>query len=836
MKHGAAPDARRAPSRDCAHCGLPVPAAEVAEGAALQFCCAGCRAVHGALHECGLADYYALRDAERSAEPAADAAPAQVTGRGFEHFDEEGFLSRHRRARADGLASIELRVEGIHCGACVWLLEAMPRVTAGVASVRIDSARGTARITWDAAAIPLSRIARAFDRLGYQLLPFVDPEQMARERSLDRAWFVRIGVAGAIATNAMAIAFALYGGLLSEMSLAYRLYFQWMSVALAVVALVGPGRTFFANAIAAVRTRTPHMDVPVAFGLFAAVVAGVVATVVGHGSIYCESASMLVFLLLVGRFVQYRRQRRAREQVELLLSIVPAVARRVVAEGGVERVREVSAESLAPGDVVDIPAGEPSPADGRLLGATAHFDLSHLTGESQPVRIDIGGPVYAGARAIGAPARVEVQVAGSETRAARLLELVRDASERRAPVVELANRIAGWFLVAVLALAAGTIAFWWPRLPAEETIARAVALLVVTCPCALGLATPLAVVAGIGKGARRGVLVKGGDILERAARPGTLVLDKTGTVTEGRTEVVDAALAEGLGGNASLGLAAALESRSVHPLARAIVERFGGEACGEASDVHEVPGRGIEGRVGKRLVRVGSIRFLEERGTLVPDEIRARSVDFAARGLAPVFVAVNGRAQAVLAIGDPVRSDARETISRLRRAGWRVVLASGDHQLVASSVAHAVGIDGVDAHGGLSPEDKLEFVRRTDLARPVLMVGDGVNDLAALAAADVGIAVRNGSQASHHVADVCLAARGLRPLERFVEGARSTMRAIRVNLVISIAYNALGGALAFAGLVNPLVAAILMPLSGLTVLVLAMRIPSFEIADGEGVR
>jgi Cu2+-exporting ATPase len=815
----------------CAHCGLPVPTAELAVEAPLQFCCPGCRAVHGALHECGLADYYALREAERAEATPAEATPAVVTGRGFEHFDDPAFTGRNVRAREDGSVAAELRVEGIRCGACVWLLEAMPRVVRGVTSVRIDSVRGTARVAWNPEAVALSRIARSFDRLGYQLLPFADPEGIARERAIDRAWFVRIGVSGAIATNAMAIAFALYGGLLSEMSLSYRLYFQWASVALAVVALVGPGRTFFANAVAAIRARTPHMDVPVAFGLFMAVLAGIVATAVGRGSIYCESASMLVFLLLVGRFVQYRRQRRAREQVELLLSIVPTVARRVERGEAGERTVEVLAEALRPGDLVEVPAGEPSPADGRLVGGSGHFDLAHLTGESAPVRIDEGGPVYAGARTIGAPARIEVQVAGGETRAARLLELVRDASERRAPVVELANRIAGWFLVAVIALAAGTVAFWWPRLDGEETLARAVALLVVTCPCALGLATPLAVVAGIGKGARRGVLVKGGDILERAARPGTLVLDKTGTVTEGRTAVIASE-----GSDEALAAAAAIEARSVHPLARAIVDRFGTGGSCEASDVREIPGRGIEGRIGKRLVRIGSVRFLEERATVVPDELRARGVEFAARGLAPVFVAVNGRAQAVLGIGDPVRADARETIARLRRGGWRVVLASGDDQLVASSVAAAVGIEPADAHGGLSPEDKLAFVRRADLARPVVMVGDGVNDLAALAAADVGVAVRNGSQASHHVADVCLAARGLRPLERFVTGARSTMRAIRVNLGISIAYNAFGGALAFFGLVNPLVAAIIMPISGLTVLVLAMRIPSFELSPLEETR
>jgi Cu2+-exporting ATPase len=816
----------------CAHCTLPVPRAEVRAGESLQFCCGGCRAVYGALHECGLERYYELRErgdvTVATATNTENAEPARVTGRGFEALDDEAFLTRHARVDHEGLSRIELRVDGIRCGACVWLLEAMPRIVRGVHEIRIDGARGIARVRWNRSERALSDIARRLDALGYQLVPFADPDAVARERAVNRAWVVRIGVAGAIATNAMAIAFALYGGILGEMEPSYRLFFQWCTVGLAIASLAWPGRVFLTNAIAAVRARTPHMDLPVAFGLVAAVLAGLVATVHGSGSIYCESASMLVFLLLVGRFVQYGKQRKAREQVELLLAIVPSIARRVTRDAsGHERVVEVPVDALLPGDCVEVTAGEACPADGRLLDSAAHVDLSHLTGESAPQRVAAGGPVFAGSRVLGAPVRIEVLVAGAATRAAKLLDLVRDASERRAPVIELANRIAGWFLLVVVILAATTIAWWLPRVGAEEALGRAVALLVVTCPCALGLATPLAVVAGIGKGARRGVLIKGGDVLERAARVGTLVLDKTGTLTEGQTEAI-----AWLGSREALALGAALESRSAHPVARAIVERFGedGSAC-VPTDVREIPGLGIEGRIGARLVRVGSARFMESIAAAMPDELREEAREQSGRGFASVFVAVQGKVEAVVAVGDAIRRDARETVARLRRAGWRVMIASGDDPVVVSGVARVLGVEARDALGALSPEEKLELVRRSDLARPVVMVGDGVNDLAALAAADVGVAVRNGAQASHHVADVCLAARGIRPLERFLVGARSTMRTIEVNLLISIAYNVVGGAMAFAGLVNPLVAAIIMPLSGLTVLVVALRMPKFEIPD-----
>jgi len=810
----------------CAHCTQPVPRAEQREGEAFQFCCSGCRAVHASIHACGLEGYYDLRRrlAERgeSAVAGTDSAPARVSGRGFESFDEPVFLARHARTSPSGAQSGEFRLDGIRCGACVWLLEAMPRIVGGVDAVRVDPARGTVRIAWRPEHVHLSEIARRFDSLGYQLVAFADPAAVERERVVHRAWLVRIGVSGAIASNAMAVAFALYGGLFAEMATTYRLLFQWVSVALAIVALAFPGRVFLANALASIRTRTPHMDLPVAFGLVAAIGAGIVATVRGAGSIYCESASMLVFLLLVGRYVQYGRQRKAREQVELLLAIVPSIARRIDAGGAVQ---EVSIDALRPGDHLEVTAGETCPADGRLLSPSVHVDLSHLTGESAPVRVERGAPVYAGARFTTGPVEIEVVVAGAETRAARLLELVRDASQRRAPVEELANRMAGWFLVGVVVSAAATLAWWWPTLGAEESIERAIAMLVVTCPCALGLATPLAVVAGLGKGARRGVLIKGGDVLERAATPGTLVLDKTGTVTEAKSQVVRSD-----GSAEAMAFASAIELHSTHPLAFAIQRAFE-PPCGDAHDIHETPGMGIEGRICGKFVRIGNMRLMQERNVIVPDRFRDRAREYASEGLAPVLLSVQGRVEAILGIGDPIRSDAAETIRLLRARGWRVMLASGDDSVVAAGVGRAIGLAPSDAVGGLSPEEKLDFVRRGDLARPVVMVGDGVNDLAALAAADVGVAVRNGAQASHHVADVCLAAPGMRPLARFLEGSRTSMGAIKTNLAVSVAYNAFGGALAFAGLINPLVAAIIMPLSGLTVLVLALRLPSFELPD-----
>lgn len=834
----AEPSSTQTAARDvcsCSHCGLTVPPGLVEPEQTHQFCCEGCRAVWNSLHACGLERYYeiAARDAE-----VKERRSATVTNRKFGHFDQPTFVAKYVRTTDPRRFQTELRIDGLHCGACVWLLESLPRITKGLIAVRVDLSRNAVFVDWDPAALALGEVARRFDRLGYQLLAPLDPSVQRRERHVDRAWLVRIGVAAVLASNAMAVAFALYGGHFATMSPAYRLFFQWISVGIAIVALIGPGRVFFANAIVAIRTRTPHIDIPVATGIFGAVLSGFINTVLGEGSIYCESATMLVFLLLVGRFVQYRQQRRARQQVELITSLVPSVARRRGADGAAD---EIPVEALVPGDIVDVPAGEIVPCDGTLLEASARFDLSLLTGESRPQAVEAGADVWAGTRAVERPVVVQVRVAGAQTRAGRLLAMVSEAAGRRPPIVELTDRIAGWFLLTVLAAAAFTLWWSWP-LGHSVAVGRAVALLVVTCPCALGLATPLAVVAAIGKAARVGVLVKGGDVLERLATPGTIVLDKTGTITEGRVAVTSLT-----GDPFTAAMAAAVERSSAHPIATAIVQHAldvaadALRALPAPTNLHEVAGRGIEGRIesdargpsDRYVVRVGNEAFVTESSGPMPRWAKEASTAALTRGESPIFVGCNGEWRSVYSIGDPIRAEAKRTIAALRSMGWRVTMCSGDHADVARAVGRAVGLGDADVAGNISPEGKVAFVRDRGLSAPVVMVGDGVNDLAAMAAADVGVAVRNGAQSAMHVADACLARPGLTPLVRLLNGSHRTLRAIRVSLVVSLMYNATGGVLAFLGLINPLVAAILMPVSGLTVLTIALRLPRFEFHESE---
>jgi Cu2+-exporting ATPase len=793
----------------CTHCGGPVPAGLVRDGAARQFCCAGCDAAFAILHGHGLDGYYEL--------PERREAPVRPSGRSYEEFDHDAFRALYVRTAADGLSSVELYLEGVHCASCVWLVERVPLLLPGVARAELHVRRALARIEWDDAAVPLSAVARTLDGLGYRPHPFRGVRAEAVRRQEDRRMLARIGVAGAIAVNVMLAALALYSGWLGGIEREYERLFRWISLALTAVTLAWPGRVFFTGALAALRARTLHMDVPIALALAAGLARGAVNTVRDAGPIYFDGLATLTFALLAGRYLQQRGQRAAADAAELLHSLAPTQAR-VVEAGDV--VRELPAAALLPGMVLDVRAGDTLPADGVVERGDSTLDRSLLTGESRPARAAAGTRVFAGTVNLGAPLRVRVTRAGESSRLAAILRQVEEGAGRRAPVVLLADRLAGRFVAVVLALAALTLLLWWPTDPGAA-MDHAIALLIVTCPCALALATPLAVSVAVGRAARAGILVKGGDVLEQLARPAQLLLDKTGTVTQART-----ALVRWDGPEWVKPLVLGLEQGSTHPLAEGFRRAWPAVAPLAATGTAHTVGGGIEGIVDGSVVRVGSPRFV--RAGVPPGAARDAFGD-AARddALTPVLVAVDCRIVAAAGFGDPLRPDAADAVARLRARGWRVGLLSGDDPAVVAAAGRRLGLPAAACVGGASPEEKLRAVERAARDGRVVMVGDGVNDAAAIAAASVGIGVHGGAESSLATADVYLATPGLDALVRLVDGAGRPMRVIRRNIVFSLAYNVVGAALAMGGWLDPLVAAVLMPASSLTVVLASWRSTTF---------
>ncbi len=806
----------------CAHCGLEVPAAELRDGVSLrggeelQFCCNGCRQVHAMLHDWGFDGYYQLLDRQ-----GGRGTPAQVSGRRFEDFDDPGFIDQHSEPSTRETRRIRLYLEGVHCAACVWLVEELPGAVDGLVSVRLNMASAVAEVEWDPAQVALSSVARALDAIGYTPHPRRKEAIEEARRGEDRLALIRIGVAAVCAMNIMFIHGALYAGEHHGMEPRFASFFRGLSLVLAVPVLLFSARPFFRAAWAGLKQRVPHMDLPIAIALSAAFGYSAVVTFTGAGPVYFDSLAALVALLLGARFVQQRAQRHALERSENLRSVAfVEFARRLDASG---IALEVPISALQPGDRVEVRSGELIPVDGLVLSGRSSLDNAVLTGEPEAIPVAPGDRVNAGATNLGARLVVDVQAAGEATRVGALLALVDQAMSQRAPIVQLADRISRVFVLVVLGLAvlAGLLGY----LRAGDlgiALQQVVALLVVTCPCALGLATPVALTVALSRAARSGIFIKNPEAIEQLERVDTLLLDKTGTLTEGR-----ARLQSWRGGDELRMLAEALEAESAHPVAQAFrraLERPLRPAW-TVDQVREIPGQGIAGQVDGRAVLVGNRALLEAEGVSLDATHEAEIEALVEAGLSPVLVAVDGALAGLGGIGDRLRDDAAATVQALKKLGLRPQILSGDHPEVVARLAVELGIPVADAHGGMTPEDKRDRVaalraqQLNDRRRgSLIMVGDGVNDAAALALADVGVAVQGSAGASVVAADVVLTRPGLAPVLELCTGSRRVLGVVRRNLGFSLLYNVVGASLALLGLVGPLLAALLMPISSLTVI------------------
>jgi Cu2+-exporting ATPase len=766
--------------------------------------------VHGAIAEYGLETYYALRDAD-------GARPAQTTQRSYGELDDPAFHRLHVRTDPAARAHVALYVEDLRCTACVWLIEATPRCIDGVDDMRVDLGRSRVDVTWDPERTSLAAVARHLDRIGHAVHPYKGLDRDRLRRREDRTLLLKLGVAGAAVGNLMLLAIALYCGLFQGMSGVDTTFFRWASMVVALPALSYAATPMFRTALGALRARRLHLDLPLSIGIAAGLGWGAANVVRGVGEIYFDSLAMLVFLLLVARWVVLRHQRRASSAAELLLALTPSRARRLTPAG----IEEVPIEAIAIGDRVEVRAGETIPVDGQVARGASTIDTGLLTGESRPVDIGVDALVHAGTVNLTAPLHVVAVRVGEDTRVGALVATIEELSARKAPIERLVDRIAARFVPVVTIAAIITFAVWASITSLDAGAEHAMALLIVTCPCALALATPLAVTVALGRAARRGTLIKGADALERLATPGTMFVDKTGTLTQGRL-----AVASWHGDVDARGLAAAVEAASAHPIARALAAAA--QPTGVAIDVHEVLGQGIRAIVGGRRVAVGSPAWVRAECTRARADVAAWIEDVTRVAQTPIAIAVDGTVVAVAGLADPVRSDAGRALQCLAGLGWRIELLSGDDPRVVAAIGGELGIPPQRCTGNASPEVKLATVQRQRRIGPVVMVGDGVNDAAAIAAATCGIAVSGAAEIAIDAADVYLREQSITGIAATTAGARATLATIRRSLRLSLAYNIVAGTLAVAGVIHPLIAALLMPASSLSVLASSLRSRAFR--------
>lgn len=829
---------------DCAHCGRPVPPARRGRHEEL-FCCAGCETVHGWIRETGLGDYYEHRDAD------ASVPLPQPSDSSFEELDDATFTERAVQRKPDGMWEALLALEGLHCSACVWLLERLPSRVAGLLELRVDLARSRVWVRWDPTQILLSRIASNIDRLGYRPHPYSLASQEARAQKEDRQLLVRLAVCGAIAGNCMLIAFALYSGQFSGMDHEHSQLFRWVSFAIAIPAVWVGGSVFFRGAWNALRAGTLSIDLPISLGILTATLGGGWNTIRAQGDVYFDSITALIFLLLVGRFIQRKQLRRAADARELLRSLYPRRAHRLdrhppesasvpnpsdpdrEAAASERRVVDVPVDALEIGDTIEVRPAEVLPADGVILSGRSQLDRSLMTGESKPIEITTGEPVQAGVTNLSGVLTVQVTALGAETRLGQLLDRVEESTRARPAMVEMADRLAGKFVTAVVALALITLAYWLRRDPTHAFDA-VLAVLVVTCPCALGLATPLAFAAALGRAARAGILVRSAISLEQLSRPGRIWFDKTGTLTSGDLE-----LTQWWGDTQTKRYAAALERQTSHLIGAAFNPYD--DPTIEVEDFQETAGAGVTGLIDGERWSIGSPRFASNLSSADPDPNWTHALQSTAeQGATPVVVLRNNIVVAVGALSDPIRSGAARILDRLRSTGWDLTLVSGDDRAVVERVGEVLGFAPSARFAQASPEEKETRITEASANDPgvsgasrapapvQVMVGDGVNDAAALAAADVGIGVRGGAEAALSACDIYLQEGGIDDLPCLLSGAHRTLRVVRRNLTFSLAYNAIGASLAIFGIIGPLGAALLMPLSSLTVTVNSIASRTFD--------
>ena len=786
----------------CSHCGIPV-ASDRAD--ATLFCCNGCRAAHAMITGCGLQDYYRLRTTtvDRPGDPAGTVA-----------YDSPAFNERHVRLRSDGLAEIAWFVEGIHCTACLWLLEHLPVLDAGVKQARLAFGESRLAVVYDPAQTSPAKQASVLVRLGYPVRPFADDD--AQGRTEVRRLLLRVAIAAASAVGSMHLSVNLYAGELTrDLDDAGARWFSFTALLIAAPALLWSALPLYRSGLAALRLGRMSIDLTSTLVIALGVIASVANLLRGSRETYVDALAMFIALLLGGRLAVLAARRRARAQAASLDGVLPRTARRMVDE----KEEIIASDRLRTGDVVAVGRGEVLPCDATALSAFS-VDAAVLSGESRPRPVVAGGAVFAGTTCLSDGARLSVSAIGASTRLGGLIRDAGRAADRPTRLVADVDRWQVWFVAVVALVAVGVFVGWWLLGGGlARGIDQAVAVVLVSCPCALGLAAPLVQAMATARAAARGIVLRDPEVLETLGRPNGIthmVFDKTGTLTEGRMRVTGWTWlleVDDLKRAAIEALVLAAEAPSSHPIALALVAHLSGREAGTLNERTEITGQGVIARSA-----IGELRIGNERLTGVA--AAALIADDAAVG--SVGISWNGQPLARIACADPLRPGAVALVQELRQRGAQVHVLSGDDPQITAAIGAVLGLPPAAVRGGQSPEDKAARISELKCSGTVVVIGDGINDAPALATADIGIGLRGGIEAALSSCRVALVRHdGITGLGEVITGAISARGCVRRILIVSFAYNVVGVILAAAGVWGPLVCAVAMPLSSLTAVLMA---------------
>ncbi|WP_373975284.1 heavy metal translocating P-type ATPase [Chitinibacter sp. SCUT-21] len=799
-------------SASCFHCGNECP--EPIEFT-IQYrektepaCCAGCKAIADTILASGLESYYAQRteNASRS-EPLPQEIREQLR-----LYDDSQLQSDFVHHVSDDVREAALILEGISCAACIWLNEQHLSQLTGVLSVSINYSTHRARVRWDERQVKLSTILQHIAAIGYRAHPYDHERNEAQWQAQRKNALLRLWVAGLSMMQVMMFVVPMYLAPDGEIEPVWLDMMHWGSALLTLPVVLFSSWPFYQNSWRELKHGRAAMDLPVSIGVIAAFVASCYSLITEHGDIYFDSVSMFVFLLLGGRYLEFKARRRAGAAAEMLVKLVPAFAHR---QSHDKRLHETPVHRLKAGDLIVTKAGETIPVDGIVIEGESEVNEAMLSGESHPITKISGSAVVAGSLNLISALTIEVKSVGNETRLGSMVRLLDQALQQKPRLAQLADWVAGRFVVVLLAVAAACYLYWHYHDPIHA-LPFTVAVLVISCPCALSLATPAALTAATGHLAQIGLLITRGNSLENLATVTDIVFDKTGTLTFGEPQLKQTIALASFSDAAQL-IACSLEAQSEHPIAKAFKQQD--RRLYPVNDFKNHPGGGVSGSINGETYWLGSSSFIAERlGHTIPDCVKP----YTTQGTL-IYLADQTCLQAAFVLADQLRTEAKSVIEHLKNRGYRLHLLSGDQLPIVNHVADELGISQVRA--AATPESKVAYIQAIQAkGHRVLMIGDGVNDAPVLALANSSIAMGGGVDIAQAAGDMILLNNNLATLPIAFELAKKCRNIIRQNLTWSLAYNIAAIPVAVIGLVTPWLASLGMALSSLLVVVNALRL------------
>lgn len=791
----------------CYHCGLPIVCAGeftyTLDDCAREFCCPSCQAVATVIHEGGLDQFYQYRS-------ELNRRPDQLR-ESFTLYDREDIQRDFVDNSEPQQPTAHLLLDDITCAACVWLIEQRLQSIDGVVNVRVNASTHQCLLRWDAEKVSLSFLMSSLAEIGYRPQPLTSDHQEEQRRRYQRKALMRLGVAAFGMMQVGMVSIALYAGALQGMDTHWLSFFRWVSLVVATPVVLFSAQPFWSSAWKNLRQRHLTMEVPVSLAIVLAYIASVWATITGSGEVYFDSVSMFTFFLLLGRYLEMRTRFNNHQQTHGVTRLLPLVARKVSPDNHQQAENIVLAE-LSAGDIVQIISGETIPCDGEVIEGSSNVVEALLTGEAEPVMKQSGDFVIAGTVNTDGSLLVRATAVEQQTRLSTIEKLTAFAQQDKPRAQELANQVARYFVAAVLVVSVAVFTFWSFFEP-ESALWITLSVLVVTCPCALSLATPTVLTATVSAMRAHGLLILKGHVIETLTHINRVVFDKTGTLTYGKPKVTDVRIFNDVDSEADiLAVAAALEQGSSHPIARAFSEYLG---LYKAEDRHITTGAGVQGQILYKG-QLGAYRLGK------PSFVVGEDLSLPAAGQW-VLLGREGKAVAWIGLSDSLRQSAPLAVDRLQKQNITVNIASGDNTQIVSQVAAELG--GIDYRAAISPEEKLTYIRSEQAKQQaVLMVGDGMNDVPVLAGADVSVAMESASDFARTHADAILLNGDLSVLPKVIALSYRCKAIMRQNIMWALVYNIVALPLAAAGFIPPYLAAIGMSLSSLIVVLNALRV------------